>query len=86
MKDLMQKAEIKAHGKEAADYFNKLNERKYELRKTLLTQEEEFKTLKESQKSIESVFKCTLDIIKADQSKNPKAKTADVMKPGIYVE
>ena len=52
----------------------------------ILSQQEEIKSLKESIDNLTKEFKCSIEIIEAEKSSNPKAKNAFPGKPAILVE
>jgi leucyl-tRNA synthetase len=84
--DFMKKPELKKQGKDLVSYAQNLMKKRHELRPKLMTAEEELSALKEGSKRIGEQFSCEVKIIEALSSKHPKAKTADVAKPGIFVE
>ncbi len=86
IKDFMQQPELRRFGNEIATYFNKVTAKKFELRKEVLDSAQELKILAEAQEFFENSFNCKFEIFAGDKSANPKAKVADVMKPGIYLE
>ncbi len=86
LKDLMTDPELKKKGKEVSGYFQRLLKKKHTLSENVLDKSSELKALMESRDSIEREFDCKINIIEADKSSNPKAKSADILKPGIYIE
>ena len=52
----------------------------------ILDDETEFNTLNNSKQSVEDEFKCDVEIIKADESEEQKAKNAMPGKPAVLVE
>jgi leucyl-tRNA synthetase len=85
MKELMQKPEIKKLGNVAVKYYNKLQKKK-PIEEIFLTSGYEHEVLEEAKEFLEKDFGSKLKIIKAEESKNPKALVAEPSKPGILVE
>ena len=79
----MQIPEIRQHGKDAVKYAEKLVR---DLPSVTLTQEEEVNALNEAKSFIEREFKAKVEVILADESTHEKAKVAEPLKPGIYIE
>ena len=86
IRDFMQNPELKKFGNELVNYYNKLGAKKFELSKEILDSKKELEVLKEAKQFFESSFNCKFEILETEKSTNPKAKIADVMKPGIYLE
>ncbi len=85
LKSVMQMPEARAQGKHAAMFAEKLA-KDARMLKGILTQEEELKALKESSQGMEKLFSCGVKIMKAEESKSPKALRAEPGKPGIEIE
>ncbi|MHA1631964.1 MAG: leucine--tRNA ligase [Candidatus Freyarchaeota archaeon] len=83
IKRVMQIPEIRQHGKDAVKYAEKLVR---DLPSVTLTQEEEVNALNEAKSFIEREFKAKVEVILADESTHEKAKVAEPLKPGIYIE
>ena len=84
--DLMKNKELKKHAKELAKYAQGLLKKKHELRKVILTEEHEFKLFSESKNLLERELGMEVEIVPAKDSDHQKARAADVLKPGIFVE
>ena len=54
--------------------------------KVILEHAQEFKNLEENKEKIKEHFKCEVEVVKADDSKEEKAKQAIPSKPAIFVE
>lgn len=83
MSKVMQDSELKKHGKHIAKLVS------HTLRKgvdDLLSQKVELKAINESSKFFENEFKCEIEIMSADESKENKARKAMPGKPAILVE
>ena len=85
MKELMQNQELKKLGNVVVKYYNKLQKRK-PLDEIFLTSGYEYEVLEDRKEFIEKEFDSKVEIIKAEESKNPKALVAEPGKPGILVE
>jgi len=85
LKEIMQKKDFKKIGKSVSNYYNKLQKKK-PLIKLLLTDDAEYETLMNEKKSLEKKIGCKIEVIKAEDSKHPKALVAEPGKPGILVE
>ena len=85
MKELMQNKEIKKLGNVVVKYYKKLQKRK-PLEEIFLTSGYEHEVLEDNKKLIEKEFGTKVKIVKAEESKNPKALVAEPSKPGILVE
>ncbi|MFO7872738.1 MAG: class I tRNA ligase family protein, partial [Candidatus Undinarchaeales archaeon] len=86
IKDLMKDSKLKKKGNELVKYVQNLKKRKHELKEKILTKKEELGALEGAKEMIESKFECSVNILEAEKSDNPKAKSADVLKPGIYLK
>jgi leucyl-tRNA synthetase len=85
-KRIMQDTEIRKHGKEAINIAIKL-ERSSEEICSFDGPENEFKILNNAQEFLRNESNAkSLEILYAENSKNKKAKYAEPMKPGIYIE
>ncbi len=83
MKRIMAVPEVRLHGKEAVKYAEKIIK---DTPRFFLTQEEELNTLKAASPFIEREFKAKVKVLLADESTHEKAKVAEPLKPGIYME
>ena len=86
IKDFMQDDKLKKYGKEVAKYVPALMKKKEQLFENIMTQKEEIKVFEESKEQIKEALECKVEIVKAEDSKEAKAKSADVQKPGVFVE
>jgi leucyl-tRNA synthetase len=71
--------------KEVADYYKRLMKKRPN-EEIFLKSKDELCTLVNSKELLESEFECEVEIVKAEESKHPKATVADTGKPGILVE
>jgi len=85
LKELMQKEEFKKIGNVLINYYKKLQKKK-PLDELFLTAGYEHEVLEEAKEFLEKEFDSTVEIIKAEESKHPKALVAEPSKPGILVE
>lgn len=84
IKDVMQDPEIKKHGKEVVKL---MQTRREELPETLLDRETENKTLEEAKEFLEKEYNTQLTVhLEPDHDPENKARYAQPMKPGIYIE
>ncbi|MEM1657582.1 MAG: leucine--tRNA ligase [Candidatus Jordarchaeales archaeon] len=83
VKRVMQIPEVKVHGKEAVKYAEKLVKEPLPI---FLTQDEELNTLKSASSFIEREFEAKVEVLLAEESTHEKAKVAEPLKPGIYIE
>ena len=60
--------------------------KKEQLKEKVMSQKEELKIFEESKAQMEEALECKVEIIKAQESKEDKARVADAEKPGILVE
>lgn len=86
IKDFMQDEKFKRHGKDLASYVQKLSKNRRELPKLLLTRAQVLSGFEEVKFTLAEELGCTVEVVKAEDSDNQKAKAADVAKPGIFVE
>lgn len=84
--EFMEDSELKKHGNELAKYAQNLKKKQHELKEKILSEKEEVKALEGSKRMMEEEFDCKVKIMGAEESENPKAKEADVLKPGIYLK
>ena len=77
---------LKPHGKDIVKYIPSLVKDVRKIPETIITQEEEFKSLEQSRQFLENEFKTTVELIKAEDSKEPKAKQALPGKPAILIQ
>ena len=82
----MKERELKQYGKGIAKMIPALLKDASKVPSEVLNQEIEFKNLEESREFIEKEFNCNIEIEKAEQSKQDKAKNASPSKPAILVE
>ncbi|MCD6403292.1 MAG: leucine--tRNA ligase [Candidatus Aenigmarchaeota archaeon] len=76
----------KYRGKEVVSYLQKLSKKVGSLNKQFLEKEKQYSVLKEAIPFLSTEFRCEVEVEHAEESDNPKARNADVTKPGIYVE
>ena len=76
----------KEHGKEISELVPKIVKNPGMLPLEVLDQITELKTLKEGKNEIAKFFNCEFEVIKAEDSKESKAKNAIPGKPAIIVE
>jgi len=89
IKTLMQKCmkdDLKKYGKDISKIIPALLKDASKIPQEILTQETELKNLEESKELIEKEFNCKIEIEKAEQSKQEKAKNASPSKPAILIE
>lgn len=85
-KRIMQFDEIKTHGKEAINIALKL-ERTSEKIQIFDSSEKEFQILKDTQEFLKCECNTeSIEVSYSESSTNEKAKVAEPMKPGIYIE
>jgi leucyl-tRNA synthetase len=85
MKELMQKQEMKKLGNAVVKYYNKLQKKK-PIEEIFMTSGYEHEVLEENKNNLAKDFDAKIEIIKAEDSKSPKAMAAEPSKPGILVE
>ena len=73
-------------GLKDVDYIQTLLKKKKELPEKIVERNKQQKTFQEAKQFLEKELGCEVVIVNAEESENPKAKQADVLKPGIYVE
>ncbi|MDI6738455.1 MAG: hypothetical protein QME12_08170, partial [Nanoarchaeota archaeon] len=81
MKTAMQNPKMKKHGQEIGKMLQKASESDI-----LFNQKDELKALKAAKESFEKEFNCSVNILEAKKSKEPKARQAMPAKPAILVE
>ncbi|MCX6814545.1 MAG: class I tRNA ligase family protein, partial [Candidatus Aenigmarchaeota archaeon] len=81
---IMKSSHGKKYGSHALKFSQNLAKNAMVLRR-ILSQEEEYSALKESQTSLEKEFGCKVEIVKADMERSEKALRAEPGKPGIEV-
>jgi leucyl-tRNA synthetase len=86
IQDFMAKGDLKKQGKDLAKYVQGLMKKKHELRKVILTEEHEFQLFSESKDMLQKELGLSVEVLLAKGSTHKKAKAADVLKPGIFVE
>ena len=74
------------HKKEISQLVPKLVKNESKIPRVIIEQSKELKNLEQNKNLIEDHFKCTVEIVKADDSKETKAKQAILSKPAIFVE
>ncbi len=80
------KDDLKQHGKDISKLIPALLKDASKVPQEILTQEIEFKNLEETKELISKEFNCTVEIQKAEQSKQEKARNASPSKPAIIIE
>jgi leucyl-tRNA synthetase len=85
LKEIMAQEKYKKLGKAVVPYVQKLLKRK-PLDELFLTAKSEAKNFKESKEFFEKEYDCTVEIIEAEHSENPRANLAEPEKPGILLE
>ncbi|MGM5484913.1 MAG: leucine--tRNA ligase [Nanobdellota archaeon] len=86
MKNIMADEGLKKHGKEISKMVPKLVKDDSKLPKMLLGQEKEIEGYKEYKDFLEGEFDCDVEVVKAEDSDDPKAKQASPLKPAIVLE
>ncbi len=86
MKTVLAQESMKPKGKEVSKLVISLIKNPSRMPKMVTSQEEELVAIKEAQGFLESEFGCTVEIVSADESDEPKAKSAMPGKVGILVE
>jgi len=86
IKDFMQDEKFRKYGKDIAKIVPALMKRKEQLKEKVMSQSEELKVFDESKAQMEEAIECNIEIVKAQDSKEDKARVADVEKPGILVK
>ncbi len=76
----------KEHQKEISQMIPKLLKNESRIPKVTGSQEDELKNLKSNKKKIEKTFGCSVFIISADDSDEPKSKQATPSKPAVLVK
>jgi leucyl-tRNA synthetase len=85
MKELMS-SELKQHGNEITKLIPKLLGDKSKIPEFVLEQETEIQALKDASENYEEEFKCKIEVVAAEGSKEPKSKQAMPGKVAILVE
>jgi len=85
MKTLMS-GEMKKHGQEITKIVPKVVKDASKLPVVVLDEDTEYYALKESKEELEKEFKCSVEILKASESKEVKAKQAMPGKPAILLQ
>ncbi|MBW2991968.1 class I tRNA ligase family protein [Candidatus Woesearchaeota archaeon] len=86
LKTLMQDKELKSHGQDISKLVPKLVKDISKIPNVVLDQETELNNLNDAKKFLKEEFNATIHIIKAEDSKEAKAKQALPSKPAIIVE
>jgi leucyl-tRNA synthetase len=76
----------KEHSAEVSKLVPKLVKDRSKIPETITSQKEELKALEQNKQAFKSEFNAEIDIIKAEDSDNPKANNAMPGKPAILVE
>jgi leucyl-tRNA synthetase len=84
--DFMKDEKFRKFGKDIAKMVPALMKKKEQLKEKVMSQKEELKIFEESKAQMEEALECKVEIIKAQESKEDKARVADAEKPGILVE
>jgi len=84
--EIMNEVMIPEHKKEITNLVPKLVKDQSKLPSVVLTQEKEFEVLAGNVAKLKAAFNCDFDIIKADASKEQKAKQALPGKPSLIVK
>ncbi|MEM5804656.1 MAG: leucine--tRNA ligase [Candidatus Aenigmatarchaeota archaeon] len=75
---------LKQHGSALAAYYQKLLKNR-PTEELFLTASAETKSLKENEKFFREEYGCEIEIVPAEKSEHPKAKSAEPAKPGILL-
>ena len=86
MKKVLTAEGMKIKGKEISKIVPALIKDPSKMPQFVMSQEEEFKIVEESRQFLEKEFSCEIEIVKAEDSDNPKANSATPGKVGILVE
>ena len=78
--------DLKIYGNAIAKLVHKLLNDETKIPKVVLNQEIEFHSLNDASKNYEDEFKCSVEVIVAENSKEPKSKQALPGKAAILVE
>ncbi len=84
--EVMQDDEVKKQGKDAVTYVSWLGKHSNELQMSVLSTEDELNAINEASLYLKSMFSAQIDVVKAEESDNPKTKAALPMKPAVYLE
>jgi len=82
----MDEKDLKPHGKDISKAIPALLKDSTKLPETVLDQDTEFSNLKDSKEFLEKEFNCEVEIEKAEESKEAKARNASPSKPAILIE
>jgi leucyl-tRNA synthetase len=83
IKRVMMDPEVKKQSKAAADYAQKLLKNP---RHQVIAQGKEFQTLVEARDFLAKELGAEVEVLKAEESKQEKAKVAEPLKPGVLIE
>jgi leucyl-tRNA synthetase len=86
IKDFMQDEKFRKYGKDVAKMVPALMKKKEQLKEKVMSQKEELKVFEESKTQMEEALECKLEVVKAQDSKEDKAKVAGPEKPGVLVD
>ena len=82
----MKKPKIKQNGNEAMKIIQAISKDMSKLVPVKITQKDEYEFFKESEEYLKKMFNCEVQIIKAEESNDNKARSALPGKPGIKIE
>ncbi len=86
MKRVLSQEEMKIRGKDVSNIVISLVKDVTKIPSLVTSQEEEVKTLQEAKEFLEREFNCSVEVMPAEDSEHPKAKSAWPGKVGILVE
>ena len=86
IKEVMQDLAVRQLGQEAATYVQYLGKHSQELSSEILSTTEELESLNDAKDYLKGQFGAEIAIENADNSANPKTKSAVPLKPAIFVE
>ena len=86
IKESMKKPKIKQNGNEAMKIIQAISKDMSKLVPVKITQKDEYEFFKESEEYLKKMFNCEVQIIKAEESNDNKARSALPGKPGIKIE
>ena len=82
----MNEKDLKPYGKDISKLVPVLLKDNSKIPNVILTQEKEFKILQDAKETIGKEFSSKVDIVKAEKTKEQKAKSALPSKPAILVQ
>ena len=86
MRKVLETEELKMKGKEVSTIVTSVVKDTSKIPPLVISQEEELKTMLDAKEFLEKEFECKVEILIADESTQPKAKSALPGKVGILVE